>query len=144
MQCLLHSATLSQRAKPFAFAGASTGTTGWAAAEGWAYNKLDTWTDAATGLAGATVRGVAHFGMVKEWRDESWGDHSYERFDLRGKTMRFYVDQSGMRCRCAGTLYFSFAPEPSPGSNNACGINTGEAAGYDGGPCTEVDVMEAK
>ena len=133
---------MGQLARPFSFAGASTSTTGWAAADPWAHNKMSSWVTS-DGTAGVTVVGVAHYSLVVDFRQSSWGSHRYERFDTRGKMLSFYVDQSGMQCRCAGTLYFGFPRDPDVGGSNACGINSGDSVGYDGGVCTEVDIMEA-
>ena len=133
---------MGQLARPFLFAGASTSTTGWAAADPWAHNKMSSWVTN-DGTAGVTVVGVAHYSLVVDFRQSSWGSHRYERFDTRGKMLSFHVDQSGMQCRCAGTLYFGFPRDPDVGGSNACGINSGDSVGYDGGVCTEVDIMEA-
>jgi hypothetical protein len=142
MLVLITHSCQGQWARPFPYTGASSSTTGWAAADTWAYNKMSTW-NADDGTAGVTVVGVAHYSLVVDYRQAGWAGHRYERFDTRNKLLRFNVDQSGMQCRCAGTLYLSFPREPSATGSNACGINSGDTAGFDGGPCTEVDIMEA-
>ena len=127
----------AQLAKSIAFGDSSSGgsTFGWAGDNQWAYNKLKINGNA------VTVTGSGRYILVHDFKQRSWGAHRYVRFDLRSKTLQFYVDLSGVQCRCAGTLYFSYMPDGAGNKDNYCGISTGTS--YDGGPCTEVDIMEA-
>ena len=49
--------------------------------------------------------------LVQDHAQREWAYHRYERFDLRGKALRFFVGLSGMQCRRTGIIYFSFRPE---------------------------------
>ena len=117
---------------------------GWASSDQWAYNKMTAFT-AEDGSYGASIHGVGRYYLVQTYSQAAWSAHAYERFDLRGKTMKFNVDLSGMQCRCAGTFYFSYMKEPGAlGGHNYCDIFSPLGDAYDGsGVCTEVDIMEA-
>jgi hypothetical protein len=124
-------------AKPFPFGGSTR--TGLLAHGEREYN--DTVTDPEHSMV--TLRGVSRVYLVEDYSKTTWSEHKYVRLDLRGKTLRYTVQISGVQCDCAGCLYLSLMKDPSDDTgDNYCGIQTPKA-GLDGGDCTEIDVMEA-
>ena len=72
-------AALAQQADRLTLDGA--GNTG-LARESWSNNVQ---TDGADAL---TMQGNSRAYMVKDYTEDSWDGHQYQRFDLRGKTLR--------------------------------------------------------
>lgn len=129
--------TAGQLAKPFPFGGSST--TGFLAHGEGEYKHMD--TNPETGVL--TFTGVSRAYLVEDYRKTTWGEHKYVRLDLRNKTLRYTIELSGVQCDCAACLYLSLMKDPSDDTgDNYCGIQS-EEGGLDGGPCTEIDIMEA-
>ena len=90
-----------------------------------------------------TLKGIGRAYLVQDFTKTTWDTHRYVRFDLRGRTLKFTVDLSGVQCLCAACLYLSLMRDPSNTTgDNYCGIQT-DHGGPGGEICTEVDLMEA-
>merc|ERR1740121_1292317 len=127
----------AQKAKPFPFGGSSL--TGFLAHGDREYGDMT--TDPLAGVL--TFTGVSRAYLVEDYTKKTWSEHKYVRLDLRGKTLRYTIELSGVQCDCAACLYLSLMKDPSDDTgDNYCGIQTPNA-GLDGGPCTEIDIMEA-
>lgn len=75
--------------------------------------------------------------LLENWQAGAWGDASYFKFNLLGKTLRYTVDLSNVGCGVVATLYFSAMGRPNQGDPNYCDISA------DAGGCFELDIMEA-
>mmetsp|Transcript_69117 Transcript_69117/g.114902 ORF Transcript_69117/g.114902 Transcript_69117/m.114902 type:complete len:523 (+) Transcript_69117:12-1580(+) len=81
--------------------------------------------------------------LIKDHGKEHWRAHKYVRFDLRASPLQFTMDLSQVPCGCLACVYFVAMKEPSENTSNYCDMAENVAPGFAGGPCVEVDVLEA-
>ena len=74
---------------------------------------------------------------------DNWGDHRYVRSNMMTTPLKFTIDLSNVDCGCLACVYLVAMKDPSAGSSNYCDMAENIAPGWQGGMCTEVDILEA-
>ena len=74
---------------------------------------------------------------------DNWGDHRYVRSNMMTTPLKFTIDLSNVDCGCLACVYLVAMRDPSAGSSNYCDMAENVAPGWQGGMCTEVDILEA-
>ena len=102
-------------------------------------------SDAPTVTDGAlTVTGDVRAYLVQDFQaGGDWGDHRYVRSDMHEAPLSFTLDLSGVDCGCLACVYLVAMKDPTSGNSQYCDMAENVAPGWEGGMCTEVDILEA-
>jgi len=95
--------------------------------------------------AGSTVtlRGDTRAYLVEDFTQTTWDRHKYVRLDLHDGPLTIELDMSGVPCGCLACVYAVAMKDPSNDQPNYCDMALSVGPGLHGGPCTEVDLIEA-
>ena len=90
------------------------------------------------------IKGSSRLFLVQNKTHESWKGHKYVRFDMEDKPLEFEADLSGVPCGCLACVYLVAMPDPNEhDGSNYCDMAENVRPGFNGGPCTEIDIFEA-
>ena len=73
--------------------------------------------------------------LVTDYRQRSWSNHKYMRFDL-SDPLTFELDLSGVPCGCIASVYLVKMKDPSLGRSNYCDAAARLIPGLRGETCT--------
>ena len=87
------------------------------------------------------ITGEARAYLVDDFKQRSWSDHRYIRFDL-SNPLTFDLDLSQVPCGCVASVYFTKMKDPSLGKSNYCDAAASLIPGLNDETCVELDIVE--
>ena len=72
-----------------------------------------------------------------------WSEYAYTRVNYFEAPLSLDLDLSNVPCGCLACVYLVALPQPNGDSSSYCDMAHSFQPGFGGGPCTEVDIMEA-